>query len=297
MRSKQKRGNEENALAFLDIISCSFGAVVLLLLIVKTTAPEDEEAQQVVMASQSEEVALKEEVGRKKEQLAALSRQVEKSGVGKMAQDKLKGKLQAALQTLDREMRQLKLNPQENKVGGIPADSRYIIFIIDTSGSMKSYAWHKVLEQIEAIMDVYPKVEGMQVLSDMGAYLYPGYKGRWLKDTPARRRRILHDIRSWGTYSNSNPVEGIYTAVRQYAKKTKQMSLYVLGDDFSGSVQQVLSDVERLNSGASGHKVRIHAIGFYTPGVGVASVSFLDFARLSELTRRNGGTFIGINTR
>ena len=29
----------------------------------------------------------------------------------------------------------------EYKVGGIPVDSEYIIFIIDTSGSMKNYAW------------------------------------------------------------------------------------------------------------------------------------------------------------
>ena len=29
----------------------------------------------------------------------------------------------------------------EYKVGGIPVDSEYIIFLIDTSGSMKQAAW------------------------------------------------------------------------------------------------------------------------------------------------------------
>ena len=31
--------------------------------------------------------------------------------------------------------------PADNLVGGIPVDSEYIIFVIDTSGSMQTYAW------------------------------------------------------------------------------------------------------------------------------------------------------------
>jgi hypothetical protein len=31
-------------------------------------------------------------------------------------------------------------------VGGVPVDSEYVIFIIDTSGSMFNYAWDRMME-------------------------------------------------------------------------------------------------------------------------------------------------------
>ena len=37
---------------------------------------------------------------------------------------------------------------QNDLVGGIPADSEYIIFVIDTSGSMQSRAWEKVKKEM-----------------------------------------------------------------------------------------------------------------------------------------------------
>ncbi|MBT8373155.1 MAG: VWA domain-containing protein, partial [Deltaproteobacteria bacterium] len=54
-------------------------------------------------------------------------------------QNIIEGKLAAALQELTAEMKRLlKKQPRkvERSVGGIPVDSEYIIFIIDTSGSM-----------------------------------------------------------------------------------------------------------------------------------------------------------------
>ena len=293
---RRKRAAEEGSLAFLDIISCSFGAIVLLLLIMKPI-PENEDPQQLKAQHellQARQVALEQA----RQEVVRLSKRINEASTGRMKEDRLKKQFQAALQDLDAEMRWLKLRPDDAKVGGIPADSRHIIFIIDTSGSMQSYAWHKVQEQMAAILDVYPQVEGVQIMNDMGEYMYPGYRGRWLKDTPSRRKRILNDIKGWGAFSNSNPVEGIYTAIRQYAKQVKNMSLYVLGDDFSGSMQSVLNQVEQLNRGVGeGHQVRVHAIGFYTPGVAEGQAGFHKFARLHELTRRNKGTFIGISTR
>ena len=57
------------------------------------------------------------------------------------------GDLRAARQTLTAEM--LALQPYYNRpdndaVAGIPVDSEYIIFVIDTSGSMQQYNWGRV---------------------------------------------------------------------------------------------------------------------------------------------------------
>ena len=316
-RGRRKRNSESSNLAFLDIMSCGFGAVVLLLLIIKTTAPEPveenlkshselqaqlEELQTEADDAQSELDDREQELDSQKKNLAQILEQLGKSkkslhdsGIATMASEKLKGQLQAALQSLDEEMRMLKVRDDGTKVGGIPADSRHIIFVVDTSGSMKSYAWDKAMEQLAAILDAYPQIEGIQVINDQGKHLFEGYRGRWIRDTPGARSRILRAFKDWGDYSNSNPVEGIYTAITEYASKAKKLSLYVMGDDFSGSVQEVLETVDKLNKSAGSKKIRVHAIGFFTPGV--EKGGFLSFARLTALTRRNRGTFIGLSTR
>ena len=88
------------------------------------------------------------------------------------------GKLKVAQQELTEEMRRLQARrrpPKDNMIGGIPVDSEYIVFVIDTSGSMFEYAWPKVLDQIMQTLQVYPHVKGIQVMSDQGTYLFPAF--------------------------------------------------------------------------------------------------------------------------
>ena len=191
---------------------------------------------------------------------------------------------------------------RENQlIGGIPVDSEYIIFIIDTSGSMFSYAWERMLQEMEATLDIYPEVKGIQVLNDMGNYLFSRYRGEWIPDTPARRSLILQNLRNWNVFSNSSPVEGITNAVRTFYDPGKKISIYVFGDEFTGaSIQEVVQTVDRLNAeAASGERrVRIHAVGFPVqfirpPELQATGVRFATLMR--ELTLRNGGSFVGLN--
>ena len=78
-------------------------------------------------------------------------------------QDILQGRLVAAQQELTAEMKRLQAQrvyrrPPESPVGGIPVDSEYIIFIIDTSGSMQRFAWPLVRQMLAQVLDAYPKV-------------------------------------------------------------------------------------------------------------------------------------------
>ncbi|GAG30524.1 unnamed protein product, partial [marine sediment metagenome] len=57
-------------------------------------------------------------------------------------------------------------SPTDATIGGIPVDSEYIIFIIDTSGSMHNYAWSMVRKKMEEILEIYPKVKGIQVMNN-----------------------------------------------------------------------------------------------------------------------------------
>src|SRR3546814_19764344 len=79
----------------------------------------------------------------------------------------------------------------DSPIGGIPVDSEYIIFVIDTPGSMKQGAWSLVVRKMEEILSSYPKVLGDQIMNDQGYYMFQAYAGPWIPDTPPRRTFIL----------------------------------------------------------------------------------------------------------
>jgi hypothetical protein len=166
---------------------------------------------------------------------------------------------------------------------------------------MFSYAWERMLLEMEATLNIYPEVKGIQVLNDMGNYLFSRYRGEWIPDTPARRSLILQNLRNWNVFSNSSPVEGITNAVRTFYDPGKKISIYVFGDEFTGaSIQSVVQTVDKLNAEEAGgeRRVRIHAVGFPVqfirpPELQATGVRFATLMR--ELTLRNGGSFVGLN--
>jgi hypothetical protein len=96
-------------------------------------------------------------------------------------------------------------------------------------------------------------------------------------------------------------VEGIIAAIREFYDPSKKISIYVLGDDFTGnSIRDVVNTVDRINTAtATGERlVRIHAIGFpvqfaQPPRYQETGRRFA--ALMRELARKNGGTFVGLN--
>ncbi len=324
-----RRSNEDVNLSFLDIICCGFGAIVLLLVIVKTNQPVVIEESDVNLDGQvrklqerlftirgeidyleTELTAKQEQLGKDKSRVAILqsifdqlnSRKSSLDDYGAGSADEALD-LKIAVQSLTREMKRLLSGraSQNDYIAGIPVDSEYIIFIIDTSGSMFNTAWGRMLNEVVNTLDLYPKVKGIQVMNDQGQYMFSSYRGEWIPDTPARRTAIISKLRHWNAFSNSSPVEGINTAIRQFYDKNKKISLYVFGDDYSGrSVRRVLDIVKSLNSrgGGSESLVRIHAVGFpvhFRGGLntGGSAVRFANLMR--ELSEQNNGTFIGLN--
>jgi hypothetical protein len=214
--------------------------------------------------------------------------------------------LASSKQSLTDEMERLlgqDFTRQNNLVGGIPVDSEYIIFVIDTSGSMFQNAWPKLIDVIVDTLDVYPNVKGIQIMNDMGDYMFDSFRGQWIPDTPARRNTIINTLRNWSPFSNSSPVEGVTAAINTYYAPDRKISIYVMGDDFQpgGSITQVLRTIDRLNAkDANGNPmVRIHAVGFpvifaLEPRYRQSAYRFANLMR--ELTQRNGGTFVGLNS-
>ena len=328
--SRKQRGVEEFSLSFLDVICCGFGAIILLLMITKTSQPQIIEAsavnlegriaalQEQLFQMRGETVVLNRDLNAKHEQLseydemiavlrgklASVKSQHETLNVQANSNDIVTSQLAIARQSLSDEMKRLlgmQYQSKNNLIGGIPVDSEYIIFVIDTSGSMFSYSWNRMLREFEATLSIYPEVKGIQVMNDMGQYMFSRYRGKWIPDTPGRRKVIMDRLRTWNVFSNSSPVEGITAAVRTFYAPDKKISIYVFGDEFTGeSIQQVVDTVDRINrADAGGNRlVRIHAVGFPVqfarqPHLQTTGIRFATLMR--ELTHRNGGTFVGLN--
>ena len=330
MARRKSRAPAEFSLSFLDVICCGFGAIILLLMITKTVQPQIIEASTVnlegVLADLQEQLfeirgetrVLNRDLNAKHEQLSEYEEKIailrgqlasarsryDNIQVQTNTNDVVSDQLAIARQKLTAEQKRLLGASHQSKnslIGGIPVDSEYIIFIIDTSGSMFSYAWERMLEELQATLSIYPEVKGIQVLNDMGNYLFSRYRGQWIPDTPGRRKVIMENLRNWNVFSNSSPVEGITAAIRTFHKPGQKISIFVFGDEFTGdSIAQVVDTVDRINSvDARGNRlVRIHAVGFpvqfiRAPHLQTTGIRFATLMR--ELTFRNGGTFVGLN--
>lgn len=323
----KRRESAEASIAFLDVISCGFGAIVLLLIIARIGDPsmmdtddsqlinQIKDQQETLFSVRGESIQLESKLKSRQQQLSdkrdAIARlQAKLASVSKQAaqlaqsQQVEKEQLQLVLQVLTEEMQRLlgdNFQSQDDLVAGIPADSDYIIFVIDTSGSMQTAAWARVQREMLNILDVYPEVTGIQVLNDMGQYMFNNYQEQWIPDSPAMRKSIIDRLAGWAPFSNSSPVEGINTAIQSFYKPGRKISIYTLGDDFQGrSIRQVVKTVDQLNkANASDERlVRIHALGFpvHLREGASPSASAIRFAALMrELSYNNGGTFIGLN--
>ena len=333
MRRRGRRPIEIFNLSFLDVVSCGFGAIILLLVIVKISEPHVIERLAVdltglvqrleaelfeirgdttvlnreLVSKQQQLSEVKEKLARLKGDLSDIHGQYSTTRHEHDAQTIIEGQLSSAKQSLSAEMRRVlgadyQRTLARATIGGVPVDSEYIIFIIDTSGSMKQHAWPGVLEKVREVLAIYPHVKGIQVMNDMGDYMFSTYRGKWIPDTPARRKAIIKRLAGWQPFSNSSPVEGVEAAIRRFYAKDKRISLYVFGDDFArGSIQAVLDTVGQLNRADKSGKtrVRIHTVGFpvlfdFSEGLPINAVRYA--ALMRKLAETNNGTFVGLNS-
>ncbi len=311
----RKKQFEIFSLSFLDVISCAFGAVVMLILISKTDIDLSVAGQDSVSSLLASLIGLENSVTETRQQINDEIARLEALSVEQAATAQAKARLQQQLKALQDEnaaltdniaglslvesrLRQAALptprKPAESRseeVGGIPVDSDYVVFVIDTSGSMQQI-WSRVSREVINVLNIHPQVKGFQILNDMGTSMISGYDGRWMSDTPSTRSSAIKLFRNWSVVSNSSPVEGIEVSLRKYAKPNITTSIYVFGDDYTGgSFDAVIDKITKQNRVLSDGRqlARIHGIGFLSP-----SSTDRYGILMRELTKRNGGTYIAL---
>jgi hypothetical protein len=157
---------------------------------------------------------------------------------------------------------------------GLPAESTHVAFVIDTSGSMRNQMTgqlhYGVVEQIRELLESLPEVRSIQFLDTSGNYMLNSRRGFWLPDTSGLREQALRQILAYPIASVSDPERGLRGAIRDLKPSLKAddyMSIYVVGDDFRGSTQSLLIQLDRMNprNQSTGKRpVSISAIGFPT---------------------------------
>ena len=323
---RKRRNIEAFSLSFLDCICCGFGAVVLLLVLSKiydpNLVPSDQVAEEAIISLAKELKSIEDEVTNTINNKDNIQKEVTNKRIDlDILQKELKSvqgrydlslsdpeslqasedNLEEAKQKISEEIKRLQPNFQRaanEAIGGIPVDSEYIIFVIDTSGSMQSkWAWAE--RKLGEVLDVYPTVKGLQIMNDNGSFMFQQYGRSWLPDTPQLRQSIKNTMRQWAPFSDSDPSDGIIYAIQSFWSPEKKISIYVFGDEFQGnSMEKVLRDIDRINiENEEGDRlVRIHAVGFpYSFGGRSIPQSSQRFAGLMRLLcERNGGTFVAL---
>ena len=327
----RRRDTEVFSLSFMDCICCGFGAIILLLVLTDVDQPviierarESLNAQLLrlqeelfVIRGDTDELrrelegrvadlrAERARLARLQGDLTDVQGQFAATRTDAAVSNIIETELVAAYQELTAEMERLQRQPRPRRavtatVGGIPVDSEYVVFVIDTSPSMVVNHWEATVSIMNETLDIYPDLKGIQVMNDQGRFMFSdGPPGSWLEDSARLRQRIRRTLPTWRPYSQSNPVPGIETALRIYREGDRRLSIVVIGDEFAGdSMQAAVDRIARLNT-PDGRRpqARIHAIGF-PAGAGMAPFTNVQFSALMRVvTVRNNGTFVGITNQ
>ena len=177
--ARRRKNIEAFSLSFLDCICCGFGAIILLLVLSKIYEPvvveESEQNLEQLIALLQEELfnlrgettvldrelkKVREDASSTQLELAQLQGDLNKvRGQYEASQQEEEatideGELSAARQRLTEEMKRLLpyyRRSDADAVAGIPVDSEYIIFVIDTSNSMINYNWGLVQRKLREV--------------------------------------------------------------------------------------------------------------------------------------------------
>ena len=308
------------SVSFLDVIACAFGAIVLLVLILPIgesgvladSEPVNIDYGQLVLKRQtldSEIEAITQEIEENQKLLKQLSNQTnDKDARTSQVRNAIAStsaelkSLQSRTTATESAIQQIRtaaaqaISATPSEYAGIPVDSEYVVFVIDTSQSMRSI-WRQVTSEVAGVLSLYPEMKGFQILSDEGGYLYKSFRKRWLDDSPQIRQRALDRLRTWRAFSTSSPAKGIQVALRDLYDPQKKMALFIFGDDFSGSedLDDYIQSVDQIvaSSNVTEGTMRIHAFGFENDQN--LTWSPLRFSVLMrELTQRYGGAFLAL---
>ena len=310
----KREKNNPFSMSFLDVMACGFGALVLILLLSNFNEADTESGTDSfsfldalseivsIQDSSSEKISkntsLEKDLSSAEKKLSELEKKLQESNFEKALLD----------DSLAKNKKETSRVTTATEAGGIKIDSDYVVFIVDTSGSMKDCGnWTRVVNEFKILLDAFPKIKGFQIMKDNGDYIYPTGK-TWIEDNKFNRQQMISALARADLISDSNPIPAIKRSLNLYADGISKVGIFVIGDELlinDGSrPAESFEEIENLNKTLFGRKkARINAIGFLTGGEEAnkfnpeckiafkeSNKSFFNFLR--ELTSRNDGTLV-----
>ncbi len=334
----KRRQAQVFSLSFLDCICCGFGAIILIFIL--SVDSREKEKMEVLIELQRQIV--EKAAALTKMEVAAIDLNKERQRVDKLVgETRVKqDNLLALIDDLDRGLQREKRGQEALLVDidelkkeiaarqkkpdhdivlkdvkpapiGLPIGSNYIAIIVDTSGSMRDPNHGGllpiVIRTIDTVLDSYPDIKGVQLIDGDGRFVL-GRRGTgtaaWRSDTREVRETMKRTLRRYEQDTVSNPVPGIYNAMRYLFDRENpemRMGIFVFGDEFNSSdaADVVLRRLEELNPAddEGKRKVVINAVGFPTTIRYQFSMfnTGLRFANLMRtVTYLHGGAFIAL---
>ena len=312
--SKQRKISELFSMSFLDIMACGFGALVLILLISEFQESEvkqvennanifleaqEEKAKKIIKAESLDKLMSSniEDLISTRQRLDVLKMELEKKSLISAKLNDLAS--DTDFQISKQRLKSLSAPMEQKEASGIKLDSRYLVFIIDTSGSMEP--WVKIVQEIDNLIQTFPDLEGYMVMNDNGSIFHGG--DPWLNPTKINRSASIGILRAnrakYG--SLSNPIVGLKKVIRVWGDKYKDLGVFIMGDDIldqTSRIETISQEVLKLNTDLSGKtKVRVNAVGFLTSRANISqqqgNKNYLMLMR--ELTEQSGGAMVVVN--
>ncbi|MGJ3242285.1 MAG: hypothetical protein ACFE0O_04910 [Opitutales bacterium] len=329
-RKRKRRGLAQVGLSFLDCICCGFGAVILLFVLTMGAQTRQvrgvNESLNEILQKRLEQMArvqastaeLEQQVAAQEQRLnreqseedqlaARISDLMAQLSQAEAGRKELITEIEEAQQQIASRQRKLEvLQRASPDPVGIPVESNHLIFIIDTSGSMRDQRTGNVSSFVQRTLQetllAYPVVEAIQVLDSSGNYIVRQSNGRWLEDGQETRNGIARALANYPIFSVSNPVPGIIRAIRTFGESEDpevKVGIYVFGDEFNGRADEVIDRLEVINprDEEGNRPVTINGVGFphliFDPNnFGETGLKFANLMR--EVTYRHGGAFVGM---
>jgi hypothetical protein len=301
-------------MSFLDIMACGFGALVLILLISEFQESEvkqvennadifleaqEEKAKKIIKVESLDKLMSSniEDLISTRQRLDVLKMELEKKSLISAKLNDLAS--DTDFQISKQRLKSLSAPMEQKEASGIKLDSRYLVFIIDTSGSMEP--WVKIVQEIDNLIQTFPDLEGYMVMNDNGSIFHGG--DPWLNPTKINRSASIGILRAnrakYG--SLSNPIVGLKKVIRVWGDKYKDLGVFIMGDDIldqTSRIETISQEVLKLNTDLSGKtKVRVNAVGFLTSRANISqqqgNKNYLMLMR--ELTEQSGGAMVVVN--
>ncbi len=276
MKRKIRAPTEIFSLSFLDCLCCGFGAILLLFLL---TIGVSNFLGDTHTDAESRIRELRDSLMEKREQ--AMQGEQALSEAERRAQSL---NLRRQLQTDNRSLREMlteaesaiaslrqSVDEQQSAVAaaerllrsfpyremppiGLPTEATHVVFVIDTSGSMRdnfSGRMHpQVVARIAYVLENLPEVRFIQFIDTSGRYMLSEGGGVWLRDNPQRRATALQLIRDYPAPSASDPEQGMRRAFNDLLPlldASDEMAMFIFGDDVRRATGTLLVAVDRMN--------------------------------------------------